>query len=820
MSSPIPRVLSDAHRQKRKRSHRAPTAPSAAVVPVVQSSAPFVGPPYTQVVYLDTVDAVRPSKKVRAYQPTHSVGSECGDGAPPVTLPSLRRGAFHHLPPVTISRPSGVGKHTLHRRVSYGDIGPDEVSAVCAPAGDDAALVAEPSDEGSADDRSGDCSDVSDDGSSGPVRGNMFVNDIASEVSDGSESASDVEGESGSDEYAHSEDAAAVLASVPSQDATSYVGSRNTVPELRVHASGATSSSSVSADTGLLSIRMSSYNKTERGRYVDTMIQNGLGDHVASSGRDHSNPSVVISPRKQSKAQSVPVTRVVDGSPVHVTPAQAILPVRVTTPVQTARVSDASAPPTVYLEDLDGPPLPASAKKPRRARGGGKPVPIVQPLPMHTDLHALGPAAGPTGHPVKTLVLSGTRARTCLLAFAAIVLTFVAAAHSTFDAFVSGTSEVTSIQPGSGGSVAVAQLGAAISIAAGSSAGTNAARSDVLLDALDAMLGCALSCADTACDEEEEDIGTEAVPVSVLTGADATGNSDDVPEPEDESQRVMLIELQEEQHIEYYRSLPGLGKHRAMVPLGQTDDAFDQPPFIMLDVIFELFNKDALRSVVAARMFYGYGQFCNLSTMPLSTFRQDGRKLICAARTAISMIVGLVVDSSLVKIGHLGGYNGSTAAQGGKLIHGIRILPFIQPWRRETSAIGAIFDLDLLHSENMCSDGIDFATRCDSLLKPESNTNRYTTPALVQSVITKNGSGSKTASPVPMFDGCASKGRHFLFQPDDFDWLASMPRVPTNRELDRFTLVAIGYTPTVWSPGQMAPRVSMNVVMPAACLSV
>ncbi len=41
------------------------------------------------------------------------------------------------------------------------------------------------------------------------------------------------------------------------------------------------------------------------------------------------------------------------------------------------------------------------------------------------------------------------------------------------------------------------------------------------------------------------------------------------------------------------------------------------------------------------------------------------------------MIVGVVINSNLVKIGHLGGYNRSTAGQGGKIIHGICLLLFI-----------------------------------------------------------------------------------------------------------------------------------------------
>ncbi len=61
---------------------------------------------------------------------------------------------------------------------------------------------------------------------------------------------------------------------------------------------------------------------------------------------------------------------------------------------------------------------------------------------------------------------------------------------------------------------------------------------------------------------------------------------------------------------------------------------------------------------------------------------------------------------------------------------------------------------------------------------------------------------------VPIFDGRFSKGRHFLFRPEDFDNISTMPRV--TRNLDRFVLVAVGYTPGVWSPGGQ-PRVNLNV---------
>ncbi|PBK87600.1 hypothetical protein ARMGADRAFT_1034529 [Armillaria gallica] len=66
--------------------------------------------------------------------------------------------------------------------------------------------------------------------------------------------------------------------------------------------------------------------KTEHGQYVDTMIQNSLAQHVAGSGhaRDDTSVSVFVSLSLSVAPLSVPV---------------------------------------VYLEDLDGPPLPGSPKK-------------------------------------------------------------------------------------------------------------------------------------------------------------------------------------------------------------------------------------------------------------------------------------------------------------------------------------------------------------------------------------------------------------------------------------------------------------------------
>ncbi len=127
-------------------------------------------------------------------------------------------------------------------------------------------------------------------------------------------------------------------------------------------------------------------------------------------------------------------------------------------------------------------------------------------------------------------------------------------------------------------------------------------------------------------------------------------NPDDVPEPEDESQRIMLIELQEEQHVMYYSTLPGLGyvtlvwhvvyvltivllvsrKHRPMVPLGWTDDSFNQLPFIMLDAISEFYHIDALQYVLCVVFLGGvYTLFTTALSWWLTCSMDMGSSVTC-----------------------------------------------------------------------------------------------------------------------------------------------------------------------------------------------
>ncbi len=100
-----------------------------------------------------------------------------------------------------------------------------------------------------------------------------------------------------------------------------------------------------------------------------------------------------------------------------------------------------------------------------------------------------------------------------------------------------------------------------------------------------------------------------------------------------------------------------------------------------------------------------------MSTINRGVLANDGLKCLLAGQTAVSMVTGVVVDSFLIKASHPGGYRGKTAFQTGKSVHGLRLMPFDQPWRRETTMLGAVFDVTTINSVCMKDDGVEFLTR-------------------------------------------------------------------------------------------------------------
>lgn len=128
-------------------------------------------------------------------------------------------------------------------------------------------------------------------------------------------------------------------------------------------------------------------------------------------------------------------------------------------------------------------------------------------------------------------------------------------------------------------------------------------------------------------------------------------------------------------------------------------------------------------ALVAWLYFAGHGPYCNLATMSPTILSNDSKKIVYNSGACIAMTAGVVIDCNIFKVGQQGGWVGATGGpQGGQSIHGLRLLPFSQPWRRETTVIATAFDVPGSASqlEFINSDGVEFATRAHST----TNTNR------------------------------------------------------------------------------------------------
>ncbi|KAK0461525.1 hypothetical protein IW261DRAFT_1428396 [Armillaria novae-zelandiae] len=311
----------------------------------------------------------------------------------------------------------------------------------------------------------------------------------------------------------------------------------------------------------------------------------------------------------------------------------------------------------------------------------------------------------------------------------------------------------------------------------------------------------------------------------------------DLAEPDDEALHIMLPAIQEEQLRDHYATLPGLGAVHTMVPIGQDETSFDQPPYITINDVARLYNRDTIWSLVAARHFTGAAPYCNMATLPRSAFASDGHKPLYNNHTAVAVVTGVVIESALAHTCQVG-Y--------GKSVHGLHILPFSQPWCRESTMLGLLFEETTVRSENISTAGICLASHALSSTLQHNN-NRYpspllqgqkTTPAVKDGGSSSKSTHAKSAWPkspskpttlvsktsqdrdfyhclgfndeIPVFDSCASRGAQFLFRDEEFAALPALPWFP-HAELDRFTMVAVGYSPSVWSPSPSNPHVSLNI---------
>ncbi|KAK0506575.1 hypothetical protein EDD18DRAFT_1097841 [Armillaria luteobubalina] len=241
--------------------------------------------------------------------------------------------------------------------------------------------------------------------------------------------------------------------------------------------------------------------------------------------------------------------------------------------------------------------------------------------------------------------------------------------------------------------------------------------------------------------------------------------------------------------------------------------------------LFPFFSHDALWSFISYMQFTGHAPYCNLTTLPPTAFSSNGWKALYMSRTAVAMMVGVVMACHLFWPALEGGYEiqdplgiSDTYIEGGMVYHSISIMLFRQLWCHKTTMLSSIFKLPYMQCSSMTSNGPEF-TMCSNVTCKDRPANKNKLPSPAQRKDTASAHRSPTIHRemiatedefVPIFDGHASKKHHFLFHPGDFDNLSSLPHYTPLCDLDYFTLIAVGYTPAMRSI-KKCPHLNLNV---------
>ncbi|KAK0471416.1 hypothetical protein IW261DRAFT_1572107 [Armillaria novae-zelandiae] len=293
----------------------------------------------------------------------------------------------------------------------------------------------------------------------------------------------------------------------------------------------------------------------------------------------------------------------------------------------------------------------------------------------------------------------------------------------------------------------------------------------------------------------------------------------DLSEPDDPTLQVMQPELMEDHLVTLgvYGSLPSLGVYRVVVPTRFAPDMFDLPRFLSFSDMAKLFRLDSLLSLVEVFKFDHYGSFVNLACVSPSVLSLEGKSLHVSGSTAVCMTVGLITECMLFEPGHQGGYVSASGTQGGKHVKCLKIMPFHQMFRRESTAWALAFDLEVEDPSGHVLELISTFI-VDSSARSSPTKGQWRSPAkkTISTETVSPGSGYPTSmgfmDEVPIYDGHASAGTQFLFQPSDFAMIKSLPCFTTSHDLDVFTLVTIGYSLSVWTSFNNELHVSPNIL--------
>ncbi|KAK0224278.1 hypothetical protein IW262DRAFT_1459342 [Armillaria fumosa] len=705
----------------------------------------------------------------------HATGSVQAKVEPVAPVPVVLTPVKKSVPPKRKSHLGSVIRECNDHRVAYGELTPDEIAAVLQlhqwpAASDGVASQIPPATQTVAYAESDNGSDALYDADSDSVSAHSFIDDIAEKLNRSTNAASSSDGEgydSPSPSTAVPDVPAVPLSSLPnSPDPVLYPLRLGSVRRAKVH--------------------------TEKGRYVNTLLADGCISDLAGNDNLRDNPNVVGLPATVTWRNTGAIQ------------ATAATPSRQSATIASAVAVHASGTPPkagpastgMFLEDLGSPPPSIHrCKMGRLFTVGGHHRPTL--LPIVADASTAIEGSSLLSSVVKTLVVQKP--------------IDVATSSRLSSIPVEDLTGIDDTPPS-----------------------TKTAQGMAVKGADDPLFLCCLYFnpqlpSALPSTHRPTDDGDVFAMLDALIGA----KPPPLPfnEPDDVTLCVMQPELQESQLIPLYDKMPSIGEFRPVIVLRHDPNTFEHPACISYDEIISFFSRDALRSFISYMQFTGHAPYCNLMTMPTTSFTSDSRKALYASRTVVAMTMGMVMACHLYQPAWEGGYEirdpsgiSDPYIEGGTAYHSITVMPFRQLWRRKTTMLSSIFKLPYMHCTSMTSNGPEFTTHSNVTHEDgPTNKNKLPPPAQRKDTSSTHRSPNKLSSAgreywhclgfeddIPIFDGHASKKHHFLFRPGDFNNLSSLPHYTPSRDLNYFTLVAVGYTPAVWCV-KKHPRLNLNV---------
>ncbi|KAK0462186.1 hypothetical protein IW261DRAFT_1576429 [Armillaria novae-zelandiae] len=280
-------------------------------------------------------------------------------------------------------------------------------------------------------------------------------------------------------------------------------------------------------------------------------------------------------------------------------------------------------------------------------------------------------------------------------------------------------------------------------------------------------------------------------------------------DPEDPALHTMQPALMEDHLIAFgvYESLPPLGAYRPVIPIGFTPESFDPPRFHAFTDVAKLFCLESLTSLVEAFKFGSYGAFVNLAHVPHSVLSFEKRSLHFAGSNAVCMTVGLITECMLFEPATPGLFGAA------KRVRRLRIMPFHQMFCHE-STVWALSISDPFEDTTGRSNNNSSYTSAQSTPAKGCRGSPMKKPLGAPALGPGGGypNSLRFMDEVPIYDGCASAGNHFLFRPSNFTVLKSLPRFTTSHDLDVFTMVSVGYSLTAWESYNKEPCLTPNIL--------